>query len=422
MAGRGKILLVEDDPVARDFLSQFFQKKGCQIAVAENGKKAIEKMSEGPFDLIFLDLNMPVMSGLEALPHLRDRDQKVHIVITTAFASYESKIEAREHGVRDYLVKPVTLSKIQELAEKYLPKSGDSEQVVEDSGFTVGLDLSKLDIRVAHLVPENMARMHFLIPVMLHQNVLTVAMADPGNQEVVHQLQAATGFTILSLKADHWDILEAIIRAYSDQPADVDTPVEQPIASVAASERRTNSTPPTVETGTPDIVNSESEQGALNRLTAILTRAIERQAQEIHLDPSGGKASIRLRAHGRLEALAEISTDEYHALRHAILGPDGGTAASPHARDRVHFRRGSQGFHYTYHVLPTLLGDSMLIYLHDPAASAPDVWNLDMDPTSHSLLVEALKRPWYDLSDGSPRARPHDNLLRSLVLREHGRL
>lgn len=391
MSEGGKILLVEDDPMARDFLFQFFQEKGCKVAMAENGKEAIEKMSQGPFDLIFLDLNMPVMSGLEALPHLRDRDQKVHIVITTAFASYESKIEAREHGVRDYLVKPITLSKIQELAEKYLPKFRDSEQAVEESGFTVGLDLAKLNIQVAHLVPESLARTHFLIPVMQHQNVLTVAMADPGNQEVINRLHAETGYTILSLKADRADILEAINRAYSDPPPSASAPAEQPIPPVPVPEKPIKPPPITV-VGAPSLRNLEVEQGTLNRLAAILTRAIERQAQEIHLDPVGGKALIRLRAHGRLEALTEISAAEYSALQHAILAPNGGKGASPHARDRVHFTIGTQTFHYTYHLLPTLLGDSMLIYLHDPSASAPGVWNLDMDSTSHSRLVEALKR------------------------------
>lgn len=392
MAAGGKILLVEDDPAARDLLSQFFQEKGCQIAMAENGKEAIEKMSQGPFDLIFLDLNMPVMSGLEALPHLRDRDQKVHIVITTAFASYESKIEAREHGVRDYLVKPITLSKIQELAEKYLPKSADVEQPVEESRFTVGLDLTKLDVRVAHLVPESLARTHFLIPVMQHQNVLTVAMADPGNQDVINQLHAETGYTILSLNADRGDILEAINQAYSHPPLSANIPAEKSASFAPEPEKQINPTPATMVIGTPSRHNVEVEQGALTRLAAILIRASERQAQEIHIDPLGGKVLIRLRAHGRLEALTEISAEEYRVLQNAILTPNGGRGASSHARNRVHFTLGTQAFTYTYHLLPTVLGDSMLIYLHDPSASAPDVWNLDMDSTSHSRLIEALKR------------------------------
>lgn len=405
MAGSGNILIIEDDPLAREFLNQFYEQSGCRVVMAENGRESIDKMAEGPFDIIFLDLNMPVMGGLEALPHIRDKDPDAHIVITTAFASYESKLEAREQGVYDYLVKPVTLAKLKELAEKYLTKEVEPQVITEDGLAMVSLDLDQIDPQVGHLIPEQLARTHFLIAVSLHRNTLTVALAGPEDTDVIDGLRKKTGYEILTLQAERKDILQAIGKVYSEPAArapkkapsdnvDVETrniPVRKPVPGVKAAPPRK-----------PDETRKESKGDAKDRLTAILSRAQDRRAQEIHLDPLDDRALVRLRVHGRLESFGELPIADYYKLIHLLRGgpqteKDGELRLHSRtdrrtSRDQVYFRAGERSFLYSYHVLPSLYGDSVFIYLHDQNVAAPDLSKLGLDTAVLQTLQDILRK------------------------------
>ena len=123
---RAHILVVDDDSGPRMILSEFFSGHGCQVTLAENGMESIDRVRIDRFDLILLDVNMPVMSGDEALPHIIDQDPHVRVIIMTANASYEAKVETREMGAYDYLVKPITPAKLEEVLEKAIP--GRSEE------------------------------------------------------------------------------------------------------------------------------------------------------------------------------------------------------------------------------------------------------------------------------------------------------
>ena len=116
-----QILIIDDDQTSQMILSKFFTGQGCKVTTAENGQEGIEKVKQNRFDLIMLDINMPVMKGTEALPKILDLDPDVRVIIMTAQASYESKVETREMGAYDYIVKPITVDKLKEIAEKAIP-------------------------------------------------------------------------------------------------------------------------------------------------------------------------------------------------------------------------------------------------------------------------------------------------------------
>jgi len=79
-------------------------------------------------------------------------------------------------------------------------------------------------------------------------------------------------------------------------------------------------------------------------------------------------------------------------LTQVIRTPHGRPSPSQQARDRIFFRNGAQAFQYTYHILPTLYGDSMLLYLHGPETETSDLRNLDMDTRTLACFTDALKR------------------------------
>ena len=402
MAGRGNILIIEDDALAREFLNQYYGHLGCRIVMAENGRESLDKMAEGPYDIIFLDLNMPVMGGLEALPHLRDKDQNVHIVITTAFASYESKLEARKHGVYDYLVKPVTLAKLKEIAEKYLTQKTEPHDLTDEGLAMVGIDLDHIDPQIGHLIPEQLARTHFLIAVSLHRNTLTVAITDPNDTNIVERLNKETGYEILTLQAERQDILQAIGKVYSepvvrDQTSKTKLESRAPLVNKPIVPTTTETSRPLEETIRP------AEGEIRDRLTAILSRAQERQALEIHLDPLEDRAIVRLRVHGRLESFGDLPISDYYKLIHSIRGSHRQRETDSElrlqsrtnrrtSRDQIYFRSGDRSFLYSYHILPSLYGDSVFIYLHDQEASPPDISKLGIDPSDQQTLLDILRK------------------------------
>ncbi|MCP4023739.1 MAG: response regulator, partial [Desulfobacteraceae bacterium] len=109
------ILLVEDNIVNQKMTKLMLSKAGYSIDVADNGKVALEKYTTDPegYDLIFMDINMPVMDGLEATRRIRAYEveqeikRKVPILALTANVLDNFKKRCLESGMDDFLVKPI---------------------------------------------------------------------------------------------------------------------------------------------------------------------------------------------------------------------------------------------------------------------------------------------------------------------------
>lgn len=100
------ILVVDDDPSIRMILTELFTDAGFRMTVAEEPAIAIQKLAQAPYDIIFSDINMPGMTGIELLRSLRQAKNDVRVVIMTADATIASAIEATRLGANDYLHKP----------------------------------------------------------------------------------------------------------------------------------------------------------------------------------------------------------------------------------------------------------------------------------------------------------------------------
>ena len=101
-----RILIVDDEFSVRNSLSAWFEDEGYTVDVAANGKEALAKLAEHPWDIFFLDLKMPGMSGLDLQKKITAINPDSIIVIITAYASVESAVEAMHTGAYDYLSKP----------------------------------------------------------------------------------------------------------------------------------------------------------------------------------------------------------------------------------------------------------------------------------------------------------------------------
>jgi signal transduction histidine kinase/ligand-binding sensor domain-containing protein/DNA-binding response OmpR family regulator len=122
-----RILLAEDNPMNQKLAQFMLTKAGYQLEVANNGREAVEKYTAGPenYDLIFMDVHMPEMDGLEATRVLRNRGYKeIPIVAMTADAMKEDRDKCLEAGMNDYMAKPIRREDVFAMVKKWVLESG----------------------------------------------------------------------------------------------------------------------------------------------------------------------------------------------------------------------------------------------------------------------------------------------------------
>jgi class 3 adenylate cyclase len=104
----GKILVVDDHKDNREILYHHLMLEGHTVKTAANGREALKQLEEESFDLILLDIMMPIMNGYEVLEHLKDNQSKRHIpvVVISARDDMNSVVRCIELGAEDYLTKP----------------------------------------------------------------------------------------------------------------------------------------------------------------------------------------------------------------------------------------------------------------------------------------------------------------------------
>jgi two-component system, NtrC family, sensor histidine kinase HydH len=110
---RFKILVVDDDPAIGSLITDLLQQEGYEPIYFKNPLNALEFSEKNSFDLAFLDINMPEMSGIELSVQLKDINTEGEIVFITGFGSFDNAIQAIKVGACDFLRKPFSVSEIQ---------------------------------------------------------------------------------------------------------------------------------------------------------------------------------------------------------------------------------------------------------------------------------------------------------------------
>jgi two-component system response regulator HydG len=120
MMGRIRILVVDDELIVRESLVGWLKKSGYEVSAAEGGHKAVEMLAAEDYDLVFVDLKMPDISGIEVLEHVRANYPQSMVVMITAYGSVETAVQAMKAGANDYLMKPFEPEQLALLVEKLL--------------------------------------------------------------------------------------------------------------------------------------------------------------------------------------------------------------------------------------------------------------------------------------------------------------
>jgi DNA-binding response OmpR family regulator len=122
MTAKANILVVDDEPVERQTLTEILRLEGYHVAAVANGEAAVDYVRLNPVDLILLDLRMPGMSGLDVIKVINRTLPEVEIILFTAHGSMESAIEALRNRVQDYLLKPASPTQILESVARGLTR------------------------------------------------------------------------------------------------------------------------------------------------------------------------------------------------------------------------------------------------------------------------------------------------------------
>ncbi len=190
--GAMRVLVADDEPSIRFVLAESLEALGHAVEVAEDGDQAARALASTAYDLAFLDIRMPGLTGLEVLEQHRAAGGETAIVIITAQNLLENAVQSMKAGALDYLVKPFALAEVQGLAEKARAMHVLKEEVrslrrqvgravVPGGDRLVGSSPALLDIfkTVGKVAPRN-------VPVLI------TGESGTGKELVAHAIHAAS--------------------------------------------------------------------------------------------------------------------------------------------------------------------------------------------------------------------------------------
>ncbi|MGD0462247.1 MAG: PAS domain S-box protein [Tepidisphaeraceae bacterium] len=198
----GRILLAEDGHDNQRLLRMQLRDAGAVVFGAEDGQIAVDRATTQPFDLILMDMQMPVMDGYAATAELRRRGLKIPIIALTAYAMAEDRAKCLASGCDDYLSKPVKEETLLKTVNQYL---GNAPSLARDEGGGVaGSEPPRRAADGPGTIKSSLAdnpRMHAIIPEFVSglpgevrkMNDLLAQNDLAALEKVVHQLRGASG-------------------------------------------------------------------------------------------------------------------------------------------------------------------------------------------------------------------------------------
>jgi two-component system copper resistance phosphate regulon response regulator CusR len=115
-----QILIVEDEERLAAFIDKGLKKQGFTTAIAEDGEQAIRAAQESSFDLMLLDIGLPVIDGWTVLSELRSQGNRQPIIIVTAHQDEQNRAEALRQGATDFVAKPFRFSDLLKCIQAHL--------------------------------------------------------------------------------------------------------------------------------------------------------------------------------------------------------------------------------------------------------------------------------------------------------------
>lgn len=137
MENKGNILLVDDNISQCKTMAFILQRKGFKVTIAQDGPQAISLVEKSPYDIIFMDIKMPIMNGVEAYKRIKKIRPEAKVMMMTAYAVEDLVQEALQEGAYGIIYKPLDIDKVLGVIEKAKEdKQGALILVVDDDPAT----------------------------------------------------------------------------------------------------------------------------------------------------------------------------------------------------------------------------------------------------------------------------------------------
>jgi len=375
--GQTGILIVDDDPGMRETLCDILEEKGFVVAMAENGRDAIERMRERSFDLILIDVMMPGMNGVETLRQIKAINPQVTTVIMTGHSKLEGLVsEALWEGVDGVLYKPFDIDAVIEMIES---KGVSAPPVVDLKRYQV-------DPEALKLVPEAMARKYVLMPLKVDRGHLLVAMANPSNLYADDDLRLRTGLRIKPLKATEADIRSALAIHYQGMGE-----IERQIERLAPAERE-------AETEAPQRLSAEllAQTPVVRSVDLMLRQAVKDRASDIHLEPEENWLRVRYRIDGVLHETLRLPLRAHAPLLSRIKVLSNLNIAERRRPQDGQFSIVVNGHPVDFRVatMNTVQGEMIVLRVLDKAISLLGLDELGFEPDVQEAYEQMTRAPW----------------------------
>ncbi len=161
-----RILIAEDDAPLAAFIAKAFKSEDHITEIAANGDEALQRMKTGAYDLLILDLNLPLVAGAEVLAKVRSRDPQIPILILTATDEIAERVACLDAGADDYLTKPFSFSELSARIRAVLRRKNSPGQAMMKVG-DLELDYMQRTVhregRLIDLTPKEFALLEYFM-------------------------------------------------------------------------------------------------------------------------------------------------------------------------------------------------------------------------------------------------------------------
>ncbi|MDD2895920.1 MAG: response regulator [Aliarcobacter sp.] len=193
-----KILLVEDNEINKEIIIDLLADSGILIDVASNGLEAIKKFKENNYELIFMDIQMPILDGYEATKEIRKLNQTIPIVALTANAMTEDIEKTKIAGMNKHLNKPIEIEKLYETLLEFLSKKREltnEDKVFLDNTTDTLPDFKTVDKKYGLKLVLNIesAYKKILLGLVKYKNLDFKSLNDEELKRTIHSLKGLCG-------------------------------------------------------------------------------------------------------------------------------------------------------------------------------------------------------------------------------------
>ena len=191
-----KILLVEDHEINQEIIFGLLEKSGIEIDLARNGQEAVDMFNTHKYELILMDIQMPIMDGYEATEHIREIDSNIPIIALTANVRKEDIQRTKDVGMNEYLNKPIEVTSLYNILLKYLSKNNNHELEDIIEGCVTLKPFENIDVKIglSHLAGNKELYKKILVRFLNDFDNLNFAlMSIEEKKRTIHTMKGLSG-------------------------------------------------------------------------------------------------------------------------------------------------------------------------------------------------------------------------------------